>query len=174
MYVVAGHDCWTQRQVLRDTQGPPTVAEEFSTHGIQLRRAAIDRIQGATQVRNYLAWQELASGRSKPRFFIFDSPDCAVAYDTISRMIHDPDRVEDVLKVDATEGDPDSGDDCYDMVRYGLMSRPIMAEPARVYKHGSPEWAQQQEDQMHDRLFKQVKEEQDAAKEATNGYGDYY
>ncbi len=60
-------------------------------------------------------------------------------------MIHDPDRVEDVLKVDATEGDPLSGDDAYDMVRYGLMSRPAITDKLEP-KHpiGSREWYQQQ------------------------------
>jgi len=43
-------------------------------------------------------------------------------------MIHDPDKAEDVLKVDATEGDPNSGDDAYDMIRYGLMSRPAITD----------------------------------------------
>ena len=62
-------------------------------------------------------------------------------------MIHDPDRVEDVLKVDATEGDPLSGDDAYDMVRYGLMSRPAITEP-QVIKHpkGSAAWYKEQAD----------------------------
>ncbi len=122
--IVAGHDCWTQKSTLRDDQQPPTVAEEFQSHGINLKRAVIDRIQGAAQLRSYLAWQ--GRQNNKPRFYIFDT--CPITFDTISRMIHDPDRPEDVLKVDATEGDPLSGDDAYDMVRYGLMSRPAITD----------------------------------------------
>lgn len=134
--IVAGHDCWTQRAVLRDTPSPPTVAEEFQSHGISIKRAVIDRIQGAAHLRSYLA---LRGDKKSPRFFIFET--CPIAFDTISRMIHDPDRVEDVLKVDATEGDPLSGDDAYDMVRYGLMSRPAITDPI-VPKHpvGSAAW----------------------------------
>jgi len=134
--IVAGHDCWTQRSVLRDTAAPPTVAEEFQSHGILLKRAVIDRIQGAAHLRSYLA---LRGDSKKPRFYIFDT--CPVTFDCLSRMIHDPDRVEDVLKVDATEGDPLSGDDSYDMVRCGLMSRPAITD-AQVVKHavGSPGW----------------------------------
>lgn len=134
--IVAGHDCWTQKSVLRDTAQPPTVAEEFQSHGILLKRAVIDRIQGAAHLRSYLA---LRGENKKPRFYIFDT--CPISFDCISRMIHDPDRVEDVLKVDATEGDPLSGDDAYDMVRYGLMSRPAITEPI-VPNHpkGSREW----------------------------------
>ena len=122
--IVAGHDCWTQKNVLKDTGQPPTVAEEFLAHGINLSRAVIDRVQGAAQLRSYLAWQ--GKPNKKPRLFIFEN--CPVSFDTISRMVHDPDKVEDVLKVDATEGDPYSGDDAYDMVRYGLMSRPAITD----------------------------------------------
>lgn len=139
--IVAGHDCWTAKGILRDDARPPTVAEEFQTHGINLKRAVIDRIQGASQLRSYLAWK--GKPNNKPRLFIFDT--CPVSFDTVSRMIHDPDRVEDVLKVDATEGDPLSGDDAYDAVRYGLMSRPAITDPV-VVKHpiGSPGWHQAQ------------------------------
>jgi phage terminase large subunit len=122
-YVSAGWDCWVQKGVV-NSLGAPTVAEEFFNNGITLKRAIIDRIQGAAQLRSYLAWQ----GRpdNKPRFFIFDT--CPITYDSLSRMIHDPDRVEDVLKVDATEGDPLSGDDAYDETRYALMSRPMISD----------------------------------------------
>lgn len=141
-YIVAGHDCWTMKNVLRDDARPPTIAEEFGSHNIFLKRATIDRIQGAAQLRSYLAWRERPP-LNKPRFYIFNT--CPITFDTISRMIHDPDKVEDVLKVDATEGDPLSGDDAYDMARYGIMSRPAITDPI-VPKHplGSKEWHQQQ------------------------------
>lgn len=120
--VPAGLDCWTTKNVLKTDLQPPTIAEEFWNHGIKLDRATIDRVQGANQLRNYLAWQGRPNKR--PRLFIFNN--CPITFDCLSRMIHDPDRVEDVLKVDATEGDPLSGDDGYDMIRYGLMSRPML------------------------------------------------
>ena len=149
--IVAGHDCWTQKSTLRDDKQPPTVAEEFLTHGIQLSRAVIDRIQGAAQLRTYLAWQ--GRPNNKPRFYIFDI--CPVSFDTISRMIHDPDRAEDVLKVDATEGDPLSGDDAYDMIRYGLMSRPTISDPLiPKLVRGSAAWHQK----MNENLFEQAQE----------------
>lgn len=155
--IVGGHDCWTQKSTLRDDVQPPTVAEQFLTHGIQLNRAVIDRIQGAAQLRSYLAWQNKPT--SKPRFYIFNT--CPIAFDTISRMIHDPDRVEDVLKVDATEGDPLSGDDAYDMVRYGLMSRPTITDkiiPKLVV--GSPEW----HIKMNENLFEKEQEKYEREK----------
>lgn len=121
--IVAGADCWTQRNVLRTSAQPPTIAEELQSHGILLSRAVTDRIQGAAQVRSYLALRGMLK---RPRLYIMDS--CPITYDTLSRMIHDPDRAEDVLKVDATDGDPMSGDDGYDMLRYGLMSRPYISD----------------------------------------------
>lgn len=146
--IVAGHDCWTQRAVLRDDALPPTIAEQFQTHGINLKRAVIDRIQGAAHLRDYLAWQKRPN--NKPRLYIFNT--CPVAFDTLARMIHDPDRVEDVLKVDAAEGDPMSGDDAYDMIRYGLMSRPSITDRV-VIKHpqGSPGWYKEQGENIWER-----------------------
>lgn len=135
--IVGGHDCWTQRSVLRDDAQPPTVAEQFLTHGLSLKRAVIDRIQGAAQLRAYLAWQ--GKPNLQPRFYIFDT--CPITFDTIARMIHDPDHVEDVLKQDATEGDPLSGDDAYDMVRYGLMSRPAITDAVKpLLVRGTKQW----------------------------------
>ena len=139
--IVAGHDCWTTRNVLKDDAQPPTIAEQFQAHGLILRRAVIDRVQGAAQLRDYLAWQ--GKPHKKPRFYIFNT--CPIAFDTISRMVRDPDKVEDVLKVDATEGDASSGDDAYDMIRYGLMSRPTITDPKLIsHAVGSPGWYDQQ------------------------------
>lgn len=154
--IVAGADCWTQKSTLRDDKKPPTIAEEFLSHGLQLQRAVIDRIQGASQLRSYLAWQ----GRPnlKPRLYIFDT--CPITFDCIARMIHDPDRVEDVLKVDATEGDPLSGDDAYDMVRYGLMSRPMITDaikPKLIV--GTKAWQDQENATMWEKERERLEEE---------------
>lgn len=143
--IVAGRDCWTNKSTLRDDAKPPTVAEEFARHEINLKPAVIDRIQGAAQLRSYLAWR--GKKPEKPRFYIFDT--CPISFDTLTRMIHDPDRPEDVLKVDANEGDPNSGDDAYDMIRYGLMSRPVLTDAvqANIPKY-SPKWFEKQSENM--------------------------
>lgn len=142
IYFFAGHDCWTKKQVLRE-HNPPTVADEFLTHGITLKHAVIDRVPGASQLRSYLQLRDSPTGKKAPRFYIFES--CIAAFDCLARMVHDPDHIEDVLKVDATEGDPDTGDDTYDMVRYGMMSRPPISDPI-VPKHpvGSRAWYEEQ------------------------------
>lgn len=159
--IVAGHDCWTQKSTLRKDAQPPTVAEEFLAHGISLKRAVIDRIQGAAQLRRYLSWQ--GRPNNKPRLYIFNT--CPISFDTLSRMIHDPDRVEDVLKVDATEGDATSGDDAYDMIRYGLMSRPALTDALPVkHKWGTKEWADQQERELEEKAQEYWEGKEDASK----------
>lgn len=163
--IVAGHDCWTKKNVMND-RSPPTIAEEFSKHDLFLTRATIDRVQGASQLRNYLAWQNLASGRNKPRLFLFNT--CPITFDCLTRMEHDPKHLEDVLKVDAKEGDPLTGDDAYDMIRYAMMSRPLLAdEPKNRHKYGSEEWSKQFEKELFDHNIERLERE----KENKDGQG---
>ena len=168
--ITAGLDCWNQKKnIINGQQGapPPTIAEEFMSHGLLLSRANVDRIQGANQVRKYLAWRGRPDNR--PKLFLFKT--CPLTFDCVTRMQTDPDRMEDVLKVDAVEGDPNTGDDPYDMLRYELMSRPLLADAPPLAKVGSPEWAAQEHQRMHDELFRQVKEEEDAKKSWETNYG---
>ncbi len=154
--VYAGHDSFINRKILKDEAGPPTIAEEFASHGIYLKKAEIDRIQGAAQVRSYLAWQ--GKPNKRPRYFIFNT--CPISFDTLSRMIHDPDKPEDVLKVDATEGEPASGDDAYDMIRYALMSRPKITEaPDPKIVIGSPEWHRKQNENLFDQEIEKARQD---------------
>lgn len=161
--VVAGHDCWSKKSMIKSGT-PPTIAEEFVNHGIYLKRASIDRMQGASQLRNYLAWQNQPNGRNRPRFFIFET--CPVSFDCLTRMQHDPDKPEDVLKQDANDGDPMSGDDAYDMIRYALMSRPIIttAIPKKI-KSGSPEMVEHTRKLLDESLEKQIAIQEHAEKE---------
>lgn len=166
--IIAGHDCWAKKSAMinAEQQSPPTIAEEFMKHGISLKRAVIDRIQGASQLRKYLAWQGMPN--NKPRFFIMDN--CPVSFDCLSRMENDPSHLEDVLKVDAVDGDIYSGDDAYDMIRYGLMSRPVLTEALpKNYKHGTKEWADQQTIEMEEK----AKQHFEALEEAAEGFGDW-
>jgi len=141
-YIVAGLDCWNDRGVSTKS-GAPTIAEEFSNKGLYLSKANVGRIQGATQVRNYLAYNEEIS----PRFRMFKT--CAVTYDCLTRMQHDPNRPEDVLKVDAVDGDPMTGDEGYDFVRYFLMSRPAFADrPMKRILPGTEAWNRREVEEM--------------------------
>lgn len=144
--IVAGHDCWTKKGILNESS-PPTIAEEFFKHGISLKKATIDRVQGAAHLRKYLAWQNKGDGVNKPRLFIMDT--CPITFDCLTRMQHDPDNVEDVLKVDSRDGDIYTGDDPYDMIRYALMTRPAITDPLpKNLPWGSDEWAKQEADLM--------------------------
>lgn len=128
---LAGHDCWARKKG-RD----PTIPEEFLKYGIHLKQANIDRVQGAAQCRSYLSYrfseEKGLKKRIGPRVFIFST--CEIVFDALTRMVTDPNNVEDVLKIDASNGDPWTGDDGYDCFRHGIMSRPpITAKP-------KPEW----------------------------------
>ena len=157
--IVAGWDCWTKKAVLQ-TESVPTIAEEFLKHEIVLSKAKIDRVQGAAQVRNYLAWQNLASGRTRPRLFIFSN--CVASFDALTRMEFDPNHPEDVLKVDAKEGDPMTGDDSYDMIRYALMSRPLLSDPPKLlHKPGSKEYAKEFAEKLQENVIEKQKKERE-------------
>ena len=157
--IPAGLDCWAKKNTIT-TGTTPTIAEEFLKHGIVLSPAKIDRIQGASQVRNYLAWRDLQSKSEEPRFKIFET--CPISFDALTRMEHDPDRPEDVLKVDAIEGDPMSGDDAYDLVRYALMSRPMLSDPPKInHKPGTPEHAAHFAEKLEENLIAKLKQEKE-------------
>lgn len=114
----AGHDCWAVKKA-----GDPTIAEDFIRRKIVLARANINRKLGAKQCREYLG-----NETRKPRAFFFET--ASKIFDCIERMVNDPNDVEDVLKVDSVEGDPNTGDDGYDGgFRYPIMSRPPIALP---------------------------------------------
>lgn len=156
-YIVAGHDCWADRGVTFKS-GAHTIAEEFGKNGIDLSRANIGRKQGAAQLRNYLAWEgKSGEENGRPRFFIFDT--CPITFDCISRMVYDPDDAEDVLKVDSENGDPSTGDDPYDMVRYALMSRPPVAErQGRGPKPGTEEWMRKEAEEMEQAALRSIQQ----------------
>ena len=94
-----------------------------------LDRANIARVLGAHRVRDFLRFEKEPGGRlNGPAFQIFKT--CPYTIDCLTRMVHDPAHIEDVLKVDAQGGDPLTGDDAYDMVRMALMSRPALWLPS--------------------------------------------
>lgn len=146
--IIAGLDCWAVKGVTKSGI-PPTIAEEFLEHGLVLSRASVDRVQGANQMRQHLAWKDRPN--QKPRFFMFET--CPITFDAISRMQTDPNRIEDVLKQDSTDGDPNSGDDAYDMARYFLMSRPLVANETIVPARGTEEWFKKEEKEMFDNVL---------------------
>jgi hypothetical protein len=150
-YTVAGHDCWAEKRSLGETV--PTVAEQCAAHGWQLKKASISRVAGANNIRAYLRSQRLK---------VLKTPGPLSVLLNLEGRVNDPLNPEDVLKVNADQ-DGRGGDDDYDMLRYGLASRPIAADvqPKRVPDNLHPglrtdgtrktrEWSE--EDEMRDRL----------------------
>lgn len=115
-YTVAGHDCWHDHKARGERT--PTIAEQVQTsHGWRLRRASISRVTGLNNMRAYLA---------SDRFRVMDTPGNRDVLLCLETRISDPKHPEDVLKQDANQ-DGFGGDDHYDMARYGLASRPLVA-----------------------------------------------
>ena len=100
-----------------------TVAQQYERQGIRLRVANMDRLNG---------WAELMQGfgepdaglapddRVKPTLFIHSR--CKRLVETLPVLQHDPNRPEDVLKVDADE-DGIGGDDAADALRYLVATK---------------------------------------------------
>lgn len=111
----AGHDCFSQKG---DSNGK-TIADQYQEQGVRLTPANIDRISGAARVLELLGDRE---HNIEARLKIF--PACEKLIECLPILQHDPNRPEDVLKVDIDE-DGNGGDDSYDSMRYGLMFKPL-------------------------------------------------
>ena len=108
---VAGADVFS-----RQSDGM-TIAQQYEKHGITLRCANTDRINGRAEVRQGLGDAE---GGIRPTLFIHKR--CGRLLETLPALQHDPNRPEDVLKVDADE-DGVGGDDCADCLRYLVATK---------------------------------------------------
>lgn len=138
-YTVAGHDIWQDHKARGENV--PTLFEQFHKHGIPMVKANISRVAGLNNVRLYVQWEATETTPERtPRFRLFDTAGNRWVLKTLQAMQIDPKKIEDALKVDAQpgtdkEGLPVGGDDAYDMVRYGLASRPLVmptAQPVEV------------------------------------------
>jgi phage terminase large subunit len=117
---VAGQDAFAQR----GNESGKTIADQYKDFGITLTPANTDRISGAGQVLGLLGDAE---NNIEPKLFIFDT--CPRLIEQLPMMQHDPNRPEDVLKVDIDD-DGNGGDDYYDSARYGVMVLPYEEEEA--------------------------------------------
>jgi hypothetical protein len=91
--IVAGADVFS-----RQSEGT-TIAAQYAKHGISLRCASTDRVNG---------WAEVMEGLGAPndgqRATLFIHERCKRLVETLPALQHDPNRPEDVLKVDADDG----------------------------------------------------------------------
>lgn len=120
--VLAGHDVFQKRG---DSSGK-TIAQQYKEAktpasgeeiGFSLVHAQLDRVAGARELLELLGNKELGI---KARLHIFKT--CPRTIAAMKRMVHDPSDPEDVLKVNADQNG-DGGDDEYDMLRYGVMTK---------------------------------------------------
>ena len=123
---VAGADVFS-----RQSDGT-TIAAQYARHGITLRAANTDRVNGWAEVMQGLGEPDagLAPGGVNPTLFIHKR--CGRLIETLPALQHDPNRPEDVLKVDADE-DGVGGDDAADCLRYlvGTKSRVVVQRKLR-------------------------------------------
>lgn len=104
-----------------------TIAAQYAKHGISLRPATTDRVNGWAEVMQGFGEPSvepnlgLASGAGvRPTLFIHQR--CKRLIEALPALQHDPNRPEDVLKVDADE-DGNGGDDCADALRYLVATK---------------------------------------------------
>lgn len=109
---VAGHDVFAQKG---DSDGK-TIADQYLEEGIDLTPANIDRINGWGELLNRFGDTERGVAPT-----IEISEKCLRLIGCIPALQHNPNRPEDVLKMDAGE-EGEGGDDPGDAARYGVMA----------------------------------------------------
>jgi len=108
---VAGADVFS-----RQSDGT-TIAAQYTKHGINLRCANTDRVNGWAEILTRFGDVEAGI---RPTLFIHKR--CARLVETLPTLQHDPNRPEDVLKIDADE-DGIGGDDTADALRYLVATK---------------------------------------------------
>ena len=109
--IVAGADVFSKQS------DGSTVAAQYARHGIKLHCANTDRVNGWAEVLMRLG--DIEAGIA-PTLFIHRR--CQRLVECLPALQHDPNRPEDVLKVDVDE-DGNGGDDTADALRYLIASK---------------------------------------------------
>lgn len=120
-YTVAGGDVFDEHGKARGLSGD-TIELQWVREGWPVRRSKASgpgmRVVSLNNMRTYFA---------DGRFRVFDTPDNRRVLQCLATRITDPSNPEDVFKTDA-DANGKGGDDDYDMARYALFSRPILAK----------------------------------------------
>lgn len=111
--IVAGSDVFAQKG---DKDGH-TLAQQYAAFGIHLTEANTERVNGAAEMRRRLG--DPIKGIA-PTWKIWRS--CPRLIALLPKLIADPKRPEDVLKLNADKNG-NGGDDEYEAARFGLMER---------------------------------------------------
>jgi hypothetical protein len=94
-----------------------TIAAQYAKHAINLRCANTDRVNGWAEILTRFG--DIEAG-IRPTLFMHQR--CARLAETLPALQHDPNKPEDVLKVDADE-DGVGGDDAADALRYLVATK---------------------------------------------------
>ena len=108
---VAGADVFS-----RQSDGT-TIAAQYAKHGINLRCANTDRVNGWAEILTRFGDVEAGV---RPSLFVHQR--CGRLIETLPALQHDPNRPEDVLKIDADE-EGVGGDDAADCLRYLVATK---------------------------------------------------
>jgi hypothetical protein len=92
----------------------------YKAKGIKLEPANIDRVNGWGEILDKLGDPDNLDNPIVPTWYIFEG--CIHLAECVPALEHNPNRPEDVLKVDVDENGQ-GGDDPGDCARYGLMVR---------------------------------------------------
>jgi hypothetical protein len=114
---VAGADVFS-----RQSDGT-TIAAQYSRLGITLRCANTDRVNGWAEILQRFGEPNVGlapDAYTRPTLFIHKR--CGRLIETLPTLQHDPNRPEDVLKIDADE-DGIGGDDAADALRYLVATK---------------------------------------------------
>ena len=103
-----------------------TIAMQYKKLGISMRSANMDRINGWAEILHRLGDPDNGIA---PTLFIHER--CARLLECLPSLQHDPNRPEDVLKVDLDE-DGQGGDDTADALRYLVCTKPRIIHEMRL------------------------------------------
>lgn len=113
--VYAGHDCWG-KHTARGASGESTF-EVFARHGILLKHADIDLVNGGRAVNRQL---KVKNGRAG--VYIVKTPGNLRGFDQLGEIMPDDIDIRKPGKIDA-DANGLGGDDFADMFRYGIATR---------------------------------------------------
>lgn len=127
---VAGRDVFAQKG---DSEGK-TIAEQYEEAGIKLEPANDDRINGWAELAKRIGDPLRAENPLPPTISI--SKKCVHLIQCIPTLQHNPNKPEDVLKMDVDD-EGENGDDEGDSLRYGVMAHKAMTASSG-YETGVP------------------------------------
>lgn len=126
--IVAGHDVFAQRGGDEESDAR-TIAQKFAVAQDPETKKPIPLILEHADISRVSGWAELLTRLGNPDEKVQVEPTlriwstCTRTIATITRLVHNPRDAEDVLKINADPVTGEGGDDCADMLRYGVMAR---------------------------------------------------